>query len=165
MADILVSLPAIASLFLIEVISRSYQNSAPFVFDTIRLLFVIVLSACPSMRTDIFLSCINITGYLCHTCPIWRQLPFNNRREHSVLIMMSIVVHLFLIYCALYTRCTIKFITDEFNGYVCRIAVFTVVLNSAVNSLPMICSSRISRIEGDQNINSRLSERPWDEPS
>ena len=67
---------------------------------------------------------------------ILRQLPFNNTRcEHSVLIMINIVVALFLIYCALHTRCTTKFITNEFDGYICRIAVFAVVLNSAVNSL------------------------------
>ena len=64
-----------------------------------------------------------------------RQLAFNNRREHSVLIMINIVLALFLIYCALHTRCTTKFRTDEFDGYSCRIAVFAVVLNSAVNSL------------------------------
>ena len=63
------------------------------------------------------------------------SVPFNKRREHSVLIMINIVIAIFLIYCALHTRCTTKFITDEFDSYICRIAVFAVVLNSAVNSL------------------------------
>lgn len=123
-------------LCLIEVIGRSYPNSGPFVFDTFRLLVVTILRA---FITDIFFVLhqrLRVIYKKHNAAHILRQLPVNNTRcEHSVLIMINIVVALFLIYCALHTRCTIKFITDEFDGHICRIAVFAVVLNSAVNSL------------------------------
>ena len=133
MADILVSLPVI-------VFDRSDRSQLPQ--QRTLCLRYLPIPGCYHF------TCLSITDFVFCLASMFRviykkhnaahtlrQLPFNNRREHSVLIVINIVIAIFLIYCALHTRCTTKFITDEFDSYICRIAVFAVVLNSAVNSL------------------------------
>ena len=63
-----------------------------------------------------------------------KQVPSNNRREKSALIMMSIVVVLFLVYCGVYVRCLITFWTSHCSEYNKSIVII-VILNSAANPL------------------------------
>ena len=63
-----------------------------------------------------------------------KQVPSNNRREKSALIMMTIVVVLFLVYCGVYVRCLITFWTGHCSEYNKSI-VNIVILNSAANPL------------------------------
>ena len=123
MADILVSLPVI-------VFDRSDRSQLPQ--QRTLCLRYLPIPGCYHF------TCLSITDFVFCLASMFRviykkhnaahtlrQLPFNKRREHSVLIMINIVIAIFLIiiYCALHTRCTTKFITDEFDSYICRIAV------------------------------------------
>lgn len=63
-----------------------------------------------------------------------KQVPSNNGREKSVLIMMTIVVVLFLVYCGVNVRCLITFWTGHCSEYNKSIVII-VILNSAANPL------------------------------
>lgn len=64
-----------------------------------------------------------------------KQVPSNNRREKSALIMMSIVVVLFLVlYCGVYVCCLLTFWTGHCSEYNKSIVII-VILNSAANPL------------------------------
>ena len=63
-----------------------------------------------------------------------KQVPSNNRREKSALIMLSFVVVFFLVHCGVYVRCLITFWTGNCSEYNKSIVII-VILNSAANPL------------------------------
>ena len=113
------------------------KSRGPLVADAFRWLVIIIFYAFPCVLIFFcFASMLRVIYKQRREAQVLgRQRPFNNRREKSALIMMSIVVALFLVYCAIYIGCVLKVITDECHGYIQRIALFTVILNSAVNPL------------------------------
>ena len=113
------------------------KSRGPLVVDTFRWLVIIIFHAFPCVLIFFcFASMLRVIYKQRREAHVLgRQRPFNNRREKSALIMMSIVVALFLVYCAIYIGCVLKVITDECDGYIQIIALFTIILNSAVNPL------------------------------
>ena len=102
------------------------KSRGPLVVDTFRWLVIIIFHAFPCVLIFFcFASMLRVIYKQRREAHVLgRQRPFNNRREKSALIMMSIVVALFLVYCAIYIGCVLKVITDECDGYIQRIALF-----------------------------------------
>ena len=148
------------------------KSRGPLVADAFRWLVIIIFHAFPCVLIFFcFASMLRVIYKQRREAHVLgRQRPFNNRREKSALIMMSIVVALFLVYCAIYIGCVLKVITDECHGYIQRIALFTVILNSAVNPLAyaffkrdikkeikkLTCRTSVRRAQRIEDANKRI---------
>ena len=90
---------AVAFIFLLLFFLVKLSETA--VFDTFGWLVIIIFCPLPCVLIFFCFTSMLRVIYKEHNAAhaLVRQLLFNNRREHSALIMMSIVVALFLIYC------------------------------------------------------------------
>lgn len=110
--------------------------NAHVLFSIFKVLVMVIFFIFPSMLIIFcFASMLRVIYWQNGTArALGKQVPSNTREEKSALIMMSIVVVLFLVYCGVYVRCLITFWLVHCSKYNKSIVII-VISNSAANPL------------------------------
>lgn len=127
--------------------------NAHVLFSIFKVLVMVIFFIFPSMLIIFcFASMLRVIYRQNGTArALGKQVPSNNRREKSALIMVSIVFVLFLVYCGVYVRCLITFWLVHCSEYNKSIVII-VISNSAANPLAYAVSVQGWYKEGDQTI-------------